>query len=925
MPASRIAEAYIQVVPRVDGVATQLRGQMNTQLGGLGAEAGGIMGKKTGAGMLGGLKGTLTAGAVLAAGAAVFDFLKDSTAAASNFAEQSAAVSQVFGKATGDIIKFAEGGATALGQSKTQVMEAAKQFGIYGQAAGLAGQANADFSTEMVQLATDLASFNNTSVDQAIQAIGSGLRGEAEPLRQYGVLLDDATLRSEALSMGLIATTKDALTPQQKVLAAHAAILKQTSTQQGDFSRTSDGLANSQRILTAEFENMKIAVGTPLLGALAKLAKGFSPVISALTPALTAITTGIAPILDVFGTLMTGVLTPVTNLIGQLAPVIESLGKTIAAVLLPPIKILSVILAVVGKIIEISLTPVLFILKTALDAIAYVWTAMANAMDWAYKNLILPIWEGLKTAVQPIVDWFQEQIGGDFGTFFSKIGKVWDGAYKSTIKPVVDFLATGAKNIGKAFADMAPRVKNVLDKVITPALRRVKETLGVWVTNIKNGLANAQAQFNKFAGPIIKAFKGAFNWLKGAGKNIINGLLSGMSEAGKALLAKLPAPLRDALKGILNFGGAVAKAWNEGGKKALGGATDETVKWVKKKGDAITGAGVDAIKKTGDAVGSGGAGDKAKEKFRQFGKDLVDNLVTGMKDSPAKTATLFKNVTDKIKAAFKDGDITASAKKNALAVVSAYKTIMMGIATQIEETNARLADAQTKLADLVTAKANYMQSVYQMFSANIKDTSIKTAEEAMAAMREQIAKSKELLAVMTQLKDLGLSGELYQQILDSGNLDLAKSILDGGSAAVEEMNKLAEEANKTATELGQAAAGYIYDAQIGAAQAYVDGIVAELGVLEDTARKMALAFVKTVNAALGGAKVTLPDTTTGSTTATVTPTTQSTVPVVTPVDKNAQTAATATTVIYNAAPNVSLDAEQELIDAMRRAKVVTSW
>ena len=602
---------------------------------------------------------------------------------------------------------------------------------------------------------------------------------------------------------------------------------------------------------------------------------------------------------------------------------IESLGKTVAAVLLPPIKILGVVLGVIGKIIELSLTPVLFVLKTALDAISYVWTAMANAMDWAYKNLILPIWEGLKTAVQPIVDWFQEQIGGDFGTFFAKIGKTWDGAYKSTIKPVVDFLARGAKNIGKAFADMAPRVKNVLDKVITPALDRVKATLGKWVEGVKNGLANAKAQFQKFAGPVIKAFSGAFNWLKNAGKNIIGGLLSGMSEAGKALLAKLPAPLRDALKGILNFGGDIAKAWNEGGKKALGGASDETVKWVKKKGDALTGAAVETVKKTGDAIAGSGAGDKAKEKFRQFGKDLVGNLVAGMKDSPAKTATIFKDVTAKIKAAFKDGSISASAKANALQVVAAYKTIMLGIATQIEETNARLADAQTKLADLVTAKANYMQSVYQMFSANIKDTSIKTAEEAMASMREQIAKSKELLAVMTQLKDMGLSGELYQQILDSGNLELAKSILDGGSAAVDEMNKLAEEANKTATELGQSAAGYIYDAQIGAAQAYVDGIAAEVKVLEDTARKMADAFVKTVNAALGGAKVTLPDTTTGSTTATVTPTTGTALPTVTGIDLSTQAPVTATTVIYNAAPNQSLDAEAALLTAMKKSTLVT--
>jgi hypothetical protein len=38
--------------------------------------------------------------------------------------------------------------------------------------------------------------------------LDAALRGEAEPLRAYGVFLDDATLRQAALSLGLISTTK---------------------------------------------------------------------------------------------------------------------------------------------------------------------------------------------------------------------------------------------------------------------------------------------------------------------------------------------------------------------------------------------------------------------------------------------------------------------------------------------------------------------------------------------------------------------------------------------------------------------------------------------------------------------------------------------------------------------------------------------
>jgi hypothetical protein len=86
------------------------------------------------------------------------------------------------------------------------------------------------------------------------------LRGESEPLRRYGVLLNDAVLKQEAMTLGIY-DGKGALTAQQKVLAALAAIYKQTSDAQGDFMRTSDGLANSQRTLSAMFEDVKVKMG----------------------------------------------------------------------------------------------------------------------------------------------------------------------------------------------------------------------------------------------------------------------------------------------------------------------------------------------------------------------------------------------------------------------------------------------------------------------------------------------------------------------------------------------------------------------------------------------------------------------------------------------------------------------------------------
>ncbi len=193
--------------------------------------------------------------------------------AASDFEEATSKVNVIFGRASKSVKDFANTAARELGQSKQSVLDAAGAFGTFGKAAGLAGEDLSLFTTDFVTLATDLASFNNTTPEEAVQAIGAALRGESEPLRRFGVLLNDATLRAEAMTLGIY-DGSGALTAQQKILAAQSAIYKQTGDAQGDFARTADNLANKQRTLSALFKNFQIQLGQQLLPAATDFANG---------------------------------------------------------------------------------------------------------------------------------------------------------------------------------------------------------------------------------------------------------------------------------------------------------------------------------------------------------------------------------------------------------------------------------------------------------------------------------------------------------------------------------------------------------------------------------------------------------------------------------------------------------------------------
>jgi hypothetical protein len=252
-----------------------------------------------------------------AAGAMAVKIGIDAVKAASDLGETISKVNVLFGKSAKDIEKFADTAASSLGQTKQQALDAAATFATFGKSAGLSGQQLSKFSIDFVKLSSDLASFNNTSPEQAINAIGSALRGEAEPLRAYGVLLDDASLRQAALELNIVSTTKNALTPQQKVLAAQALIYKQTSAAQGDFERTSDGLANRTRILTAQLENAKTEIGSALLPIVLQLASAFSdkviPLVEKFTRAFSNTDGNLGGVVTNVGNILKNTLTPIIN------------------------------------------------------------------------------------------------------------------------------------------------------------------------------------------------------------------------------------------------------------------------------------------------------------------------------------------------------------------------------------------------------------------------------------------------------------------------------------------------------------------------------------------------------------------------------------------------------------------------------------
>ena len=184
--------------------------------------------------------------------------------AASDLNESINKVEVVFGSAAKEVEAFADKAATSVGMSKQVALEAAGTFGNLFTSMGLARQASADMSVGLVKLAADLASFNNLSPEVVLEKLRSGLVGEVEPLRVLGINLTQAAVKAKAMEMGLISAGEE-LTQAAALQARYALILEQTKNAQGDFARTSGGLANQMRILKAQWGDLKARLGQVFL------------------------------------------------------------------------------------------------------------------------------------------------------------------------------------------------------------------------------------------------------------------------------------------------------------------------------------------------------------------------------------------------------------------------------------------------------------------------------------------------------------------------------------------------------------------------------------------------------------------------------------------------------------------------------------
>lgn len=177
----------------------------------------------------------------------------------------------LFSVAMGDAAEsgqiFAQRMQDVLGVDAGEAMRGMATFQSMATSFGLASSQAEILSKNLTQLAYDYASLHNRDVNDMFVKFRSALAGELQPVRELGKDVSQARLQQELYALGIDASVTS-LNQADKALLTYIALMKQSSNEMKDMSRTLSSPANALRVLDAQLQLAARAVGSIFIPAL---------------------------------------------------------------------------------------------------------------------------------------------------------------------------------------------------------------------------------------------------------------------------------------------------------------------------------------------------------------------------------------------------------------------------------------------------------------------------------------------------------------------------------------------------------------------------------------------------------------------------------------------------------------------------------
>lgn len=642
--------------------------------------------------------------------------------------------STVFGGAADSVSEFVSEFSKLSGITERQGKDFTSNIGAIIQGMGAAREESADLSQQLVELAGDLSSFNNTSIEDAFEALRSGLTGEAEPLKRFGIILkeDEVALRALA-DTGKKA--KSDITDLERAQARVNIIFEKAGVAVGDLERTQDSAANTARRLQGRIENLREEFA-------AKLVPAFQLLITEGERLFNQFENSNA--IDVFAS---GIRTTIFDLITfaeqvrNAIGVIQNLTRSMDDSLFGGSERLSlvegltaelgrmanVIVGIQRGFVQISIASAKLQQSFGADRSEFIKQLEAENAALLQQQLELV---GLVGKRKELKREFEKTVTSGGADNIAEVLTGGGGA-RSTATQIKKVELT-AKDAARAFEAMLDKLKQIPENPFITILSRDLERFNNEITTLENNFSQGLIDQDFFSGAVAKS--------------------------SEEFIIKLGG-LRNVLKQIGLLTPEVEKAFNEAFKAATKGAeeTDEALKSSVDNLESIVSAGRSLLNL---ASAFGDLSDET-ERFARGTLDALDNLQR-LQQTRAKLA--------------ESGQLGTSAGALAQA------TSVIGIAAGIAQALSPLFDDQGRsMAELSEALRDSARSIRQSVEEFVNagrpgfDVSGRDAEAAVAA-RDAFRQALADIGPIGRLQDVNSTDDVRRLS------DALKSFTDFGSA-----------------------------------------------------------------------------------------------------------------------------------------------
>ena len=409
---------------------------------------------------------------------------------ASTLEESMNAVNVVFGEAADVIHKFGKVSASEVALSESAFNKLGTVTGALLTNLGWNQAQAADETINLTKRAVDLSSVFDTDVATALQAVQSGLKGEFNPLEQFGVKMNAAMIEARALEMGL-ADQNGELDDNAKAQAALAIFYEQTNKVAGDFKNTQESLANVTRETTAHLGDAAAALGAQLLPFAVQAVQWFSQLIAkfqGLSPEqqkmillFAGVAAAIGPVLMIIGSLITA--------LSAIIPVIGAVGAALSPFLIP----ILAIIAAIGLLYLAWTNNWGGIQEKVAAVVAYLqplFQQFIQNLVALWKNVLLPalqaVWGWMNSTLFPFLQALGNFLSAVFGVAVTALAGIWQNVL---LPALMKFLTWAEQNILPILIPIAEFFQNRF-AVAIDWVSNALQTLTGWLNTMAEKLQN---------------------------------------------------------------------------------------------------------------------------------------------------------------------------------------------------------------------------------------------------------------------------------------------------------------------------------------------------------------------------------------------------------------------------------------------------